>query len=229
MAKRIVKKKKIKIIPFLILIFVVVSVILVLKFSLDQPILNIVIKNTTYISDDYILEQASIKNYPSFVYTTCHDMKKDLKKSIYIKDLKCKKKFYRLVELDIEENTPVFNDSYNKAIVFSDGNSIDSEKMEFDTNIPRLLNYVPKKKYKAFIEGLSKINSDILSRISDIEYVPNDIDKDRFLLYMDDDNNIYITLTKFSKLNYYNEVIAQLGKHKGILYLDNGNHFKIKK
>ena len=44
---------------------------------------------------------------------------------------------------------------------------------------------------------------------------------------MDDGNSVYLTLTKFSKINYYDESIAQLGGHKGILYLDNGNYFKI--
>lgn len=229
MAKRIVKKKKLKIVPFIVLIVVIISIVLVVKFTLDRPILNTIIRNTTYIKDDYVLDKAGIKNYPSFVYTTCFDIKKDLKKSIYIKDLKCRKKFFRVIDLDIDENTPLFTDNYNNTIVFSDGNSIGSDEMEFEVNIPRLLNYVPKKKYKSFIEGLAKIKGDILSRISDIEYVPNDIDKDRFLLYMDDDNSIYITLTKFSKLNYYNDVIAQLDGHKGILYLDSGNHFKIKK
>ena len=44
---------------------------------------------------------------------------------------------------------------------------------------------------------------------------------------MDDGNNVYLTLTKIDKINYYNKVLAQLDGHKGILYLDNGNHFKI--
>ena len=36
-----------------------------------------------------------------------------------------------------------------------------------------------------------------------------------------------ITLTKFKAINHYIEVLAQLENHKGVLYLDNGNHFKI--
>ena len=58
-------------------------------------------------------------------------------------------------------------------------------------------------------------------------YTPNDFDKDRFLLYMDDGNSVYLTITKFRMLNYYNKVLPQLGDKKGILYLDSGNHFKI--
>jgi cell division septal protein FtsQ len=75
---------------------------------------------------------------------------------------------------------------------------------------------------------MKEIKKDILGKISDIEYVPNDYDKDRFLLYMDDGNMVYLTLTKFKMINYYNDVLEQLeGKH-GILYLDSGNHFQIK-
>ena len=71
------------------------------------------------------------------------------------------------------------------------------------------------------------LKDDILVKISDIEYQPNDYDKDRFLLYMDDGNLVYLTLTKFKMINHYNEVIPQLEGHKCILYLDSGNHFKI--
>ena len=74
---------------------------------------------------------------------------------------------------------------------------------------------------------MSNINNNILSKISDIEYQPNDFDKDRFVLYMDDGNMVYLTLTKFKAINHYNEVLSQLEGHKGILYLDSGNHFKI--
>ena len=90
------------------------------------------------------------------------------------------------------------------------------------------MNYVPDKKYKSFIKGMKSVDTDILGKISDIEYIPNDYDKDRFLLYMDDGNMVYLTLTKFKMINYYNNVLEQLeGKH-GILYLDSGNHFQIK-
>ena len=45
---------------------------------------------------------------------------------------------------------------------------------------------------------------------------------------MDDGNMVYLTLTKFKMINYYNDVLKQLEDRHGILYLDNGNHFQIK-
>jgi len=44
---------------------------------------------------------------------------------------------------------------------------------------------------------------------------------------MDDGNSVYMTITKFERLNYYNDVLPQLDGRKGILYLDSGNHFQI--
>ena len=90
------------------------------------------------------------------------------------------------------------------------------------------MNYVPDDKYDTFISKMALIDKGILGKISDIEYTPNDYDKDRFLLYMDDGNMVYLTLTKFKQINYYNEVLEQLEGRKGILYLDSGNHFQIK-
>ena len=78
------------------------------------------------------------------------------------------------------------------------------------------------------IKNMGKIDKSVLAKISDIEYKPNEYDKDRFLLYMDDGNMVYLTLTKFNMINYYNDVLEQLEDRKGILYLDNGNHFQIK-
>ena len=90
------------------------------------------------------------------------------------------------------------------------------------------MNYVPNTKYKSLIKQISKIDKDILGKVSEITYVPNEYDKDRFLLYIDDGNSVYLTLTKFKMLNYYNKVLTQLDGKKGILYLDSGNHFQIK-
>ena len=45
---------------------------------------------------------------------------------------------------------------------------------------------------------------------------------------MNDENTVYITLTKAKNLNNYNKIKEQLGTNKGILYLDSGNYFEIK-
>ena len=86
--------------------------------------------------------------------------------------------------------------------------------------------------YKSFIEGfikgLGKINKDILCKMSEIKYDPNDIDLDRYFVYMNDGNGVYLTVNKFNKINKYNEILESVGKQNGTLYLDYGDYFQAK-
>ena len=99
---------------------------------------------------------------------------------------------------------------------------INSTKISFDIDPDRIVPSDKPYQYKFSISNFSD------NKISDIEYSPNNIDKERFILYMNDGNLVYITLTKFNKISYYDNIYSQLDNHKGILYLDNGNHFEIK-
>jgi len=74
---------------------------------------------------------------------------------------------------------------------------------------------------------MNNVSESIKSQISEILYYPNEQDDDRFLLYMNDGNYVYLTLTKFKQINYYEDVLKSLNGKKGILYLDSGNHFEI--
>ena len=74
---------------------------------------------------------------------------------------------------------------------------------------------------------MNQVDDSVKSEISEIRYYPNNQDDDRFLLNMNDGNLVYLTLTKFKQINYYEDVLEQLDGKKGILYLDSGNHFKV--
>ena len=227
MAKKIVKRKKLKLGNFLIVLLILTVLVFFVYYLLQEPIKNIIIKNTNYLNDDYIINLAGIKNYPSFFLTSSGKIKNKLLKSDYIEKVTIKKETCFILELNIEESRPLFYNSNNNKYVLSNKKEIASETINNSFRVPRLINYVPDNKYNKFIKNMIKVDESVLSKISDIEYLPNDYDKDRFLLYMDDDNMVYLTLTKFKMINHYNEVLAQLDNHKGILYLDSGNHFKI--
>lgn len=227
MTKKIVKKKKLKLVNFLIFLLFLVGLFCGGNYILHIPIKNIIIKNTNYLNDDYIIDLAGIKNYPSFILTNSKAMKNKLLKSSYIKKVTIKKECGFILEIDIDEAKPLFYNVTSNKYVLSNKKEVGEESINSNFRVPRLINYVPDNKYNKFFKGMNSVSSAVLSQISDIEYLPNDYDKDRFLLYMDDGNMVYITLTKFKMINHYNEVLTQLDNHKGILYLDSGNHFKI--
>ena len=228
MAKKIVKKTKIRFVSLLIVLLVLLGLFFGAYFSLKIKIKNIIIKGNTYLNDDYIIDLANIRDYPSFILLKNNKREKAVAKSKYIDSCKIKKKLGFVLEVNVVENKALFYDVNKDKYVLENNSEVPYDDISKDFRVPRLLNYVPDKKYAKFKKGMSSVKNDTLSKISDIEYQPNDYDKDRFLLYMDDGNMVYLTLTKFKMINHYNEVLTQLEGHKGILYLDSGNHFQIK-
>lgn len=222
--KKLKKVKRIKIIPILVTFFIVFILVLTIYLLSFLKITNIYIKGTNYLLDQDILEQAKIDKYPSFIKTTTISIEKRLKKNPYIKKVRVKKKLFRTIEITIEEENILFRKEENNKIVLENGNEVDDK---FKYQVPILLNYVPDTKYDIFVEKMNKIDDSIKAEISEIRYDPNEQDDDRFLLSMNDGNLVYLTLTKFKQINYYEDVLDQLEGKKGILYLDSGNHFKI--
>lgn len=224
MAKKVKKKIRIRILPIIIIIFILTLLSGSVYLLSLIPIKNIYISGNNYLKDQEIIELAKIENYPSFLKTRTKDMKKNIKKSPYVKSVTIKKKILGIVKIQIEEYNILFRKEENNKIVLEDKEElIDNEKYQ----VPILLNYIPDTKYDSFIKGMNQVTPSIKNQISEIRYYPNTQDEDRFLLYMNDGNYVYLTLTKFKQINYYEDVLEKLDGKKGILYLDSGNHFKI--
>lgn len=224
MAKKIVKRKKLRVFRLLLLLFVIAIISFFVYLYVTTNTQNIIIKGNNYISDEEVLQETDLKNYPSFILTMPSKIQKKLAKNQYIKSVKVRRKFYHTFEITIKEYDVLFkNDTLNKYVL--DNKQEITSDLEF--RVPRLVNYTPDRKYSSLIENMKSVDKSILGKISEISYQPNEFDKDRFLLLMDDGNSVYLTLTKFEMINYYNEVLGQLEGRRGILYLDSGNHFKI--
>ncbi len=225
MAKVIKKRKKLKLVAVFLFLVIVAGISYISYLLLDMTIKNILIKGNTIVKDQEIIEQANIEDYPSFLRTTSHKIKKSLRNNPYIASVKVKKRFFNKLIIEIEENNILYLDSNTNRMVLSNGKRIDIDKNSMGSAV--LINEVNQKYQDKFIKRMNEIDKNILRKVSEIKYEPTDLDQGRFLFTMTDGNYVYLTLTKFKNINYYEEVLPQLEGKKGILYLDSGNHFEI--
>ena len=223
---KIKKKKRLKLIPFLLFVLVITGVFFLVDVLLDTRIENIVIKGNKLVTDQQIIDEAGLSNYPSFYKTTSYNIKKALEKNSFIKEVKVKRSFYHVITIEVSEYKVLLKKETTGKLVLENMNEVTTDQ-EIPYTVPRLVNDIPKNKYSKLLKNLLKVKRSVRSSISEFYYDPNEFDKDRFLLYMDDGNSVYLTLTKFRMINYYNDVLPQLDGKKGILYLDSGNHFQI--
>ncbi len=219
--EQIVKHRKIKFANILVVLLLFYIIGYFIYRILVAPINNIYIVNNKYLSDQEIIDISGIRNYPSFILTTSFSIKNKLMKNSLINDVKVTKKIGNVIEINVEEYEPLF--VYDNKILLSSGNTIDG-----DYNLPVIKNKINDDILDKLISKYQNVENEIRLLISEIEYVPNDIDKERFLITMNDGNYVYITLYKINSLNEYVKIVSSLNTNKnGILYLDSGNYFEV--
>ncbi len=218
------KKKKRKIRYDRILIFLVIVIFIVISFTFlfNLKISNIYILNNSFLTDQEIIEMAGISDYPETLKNLSVQIEDRLKNNIYIKDVKVYKKGLTKVYIDVVENRPLFYYESSKKTILTDGRETDEKFV-----VPTVINYITDNYYDAFINEMANLDENILKRISEIQFSPNDVDDNRFLLTMTDGNYVYVNISTFNKLNKYISIIAELPNKNGILYLDYGNNFEI--
>ncbi|MBQ8681792.1 MAG: FtsQ-type POTRA domain-containing protein [Bacilli bacterium] len=227
MAKKKKKKRVFKIKNICILLGILLLLVGIFYYAITMPIKNIYIKGNQIISDDEIIELSALYQYPSFLLTRKSELKQSIKQNKYIKSIDISKKIGNIIEITIEEYQ-VIAITKDENIILSNGQKLENTYNLND--IPILINEISNEEiYNNFTNKFSKIKTNILRQISQIEYTPVEVDEDRFLLYMNDGNLVYITLTKIDKLNKYNKIKDKLEGKNGIIYLDSGNYVELKK
>lgn len=224
MVKKMKKKKKIKLIPFFCFLLFLVGGYFLLCFLFSLDIKNIYVYDNVFLSDQEIIDLSGIGDYKGFLKVSKSRIRKNILTSDYVEDVKVKKSFFGVIQIYVEEYRFILYNSTNEMVVLS--NKTEKKMDGVILDIPILLNYVPDTIYDDFIFELCNVDEDVLKDISEIEYSPNSYDKERFLLYMNDGNYVYINIDRFSNINYYEEIYPNLDNKKGILYLDSGNHFE---
>ena len=218
-----VKKKRINFKRLITLLLILSIILITISYIINIPIKNIYVIGNDIVSDKEIIKEAKIDSYPPIIKTNTRNIEKILEKNVYIKNVSVKKKLSGKIYLYVEEEKPLF--IYNNKLVLTNGKQVENEYM---------VNYVPIIKnsiddiYEKTISSFSKINKEALIKISEVEYKPNDLDKERFLLTMNDANYVYINLLKIEKINKYNTISGELNGKKGIIYLDSGDYVELK-
>ena len=218
------KKKNKKKIILKILIIIIILGSLTFYFK-NMKIKNIYVTGNNNLKDQEIIELAGINNYPNLFQISSKKIEKKIKLNPLIDSVKVKKTFLGKITINIKEYNLLLKNEIDNTIYLDNG-----QKITNDINIiglPTLTNDVDKDILNNFLKKLNTINKDILSKISEITYSPNEYDKDLFLFLMNDGNYVYITTTRLDNINKYENVLLELEGKKGIIYLDSGNHFEI--
>ena len=189
---------------------------------LCNPISNIYISGNYYLSDWEVIEKAALDNYPSSASNTVSLIKNRLEEENLISEAKVVKKKFTIVYIEITENRPVlYHQGEGKTVL------MDKTKITEKYDVPILTSSLEEDIYNELLSKMNKIDLDVLNKMSEINYSPDEVDDERFIVTMTDGNYVYLTLNKFTLINDYNDIVKEFDNKKGILYLNSGGYFKI--
>lgn len=226
-------KRKSRFKSFILFLFLVGLLLFVLfllgAYVFDVKARTVVVHNNTVLTDQQVMDAAFPNhNFPNFFLVNSNQIERKLKENPIVKSVTLKRKLFFEVHLYVKENKPLFfREDINK-ITLNSGLSLNNND-DYNFEVPSLINYVPDTKYKILIEKMDSIDYSIIKKMSDIKYDPNKYDEDRFLIFMNDSNKVYINLPKFKNLNKYDSMVEKFEGKRGTLYLDSGNYFKVNK
>lgn len=226
--KRVSKKVKVFLSLILFIILTIISSVLLCTYVFDVKAKAIIIHGNDIVTDEEVLESINMVDYPNFFLANSKDIKKALKTNGFINKVTVKKNVFMQIHIYVEENKPLFIREDTNMIVFDKNSEIPNDKTK-ELTVPYLINYVPNTKYDEFIKKMKLIDYNLIKKISQIKYEPTKYDEDRFVLYMNDSNRVYINLPKFKSFNRYDEMVTKFEGKTGKLYLDSGNYFEIDK
>lgn len=219
-----VRKRKFNYKKIIIVLTIIIFGVLIFFSYRSLKVKTIYVVGNKLLTESEILDKTNLLSYPKLYQVNINDIKNKLKENKLINNVRIKKTLAGKVTIEISENKILYQEKSGK-YVLSNKEEISLDKTP--SGIPTLINDCEEIKDK-FIEKLMLIDDSIMLHISEIEYKPTDLDKERFMFYMSDTNYVYVTLSRINLINSYNEIYPTLEGKKGILYLDSGNHFEIK-
>lgn len=221
--KRQKKKRRLKVGRLLFLLVFLFILGLGIYYLVNVPIKSILINGNSLLTDEEVIRISKLEDYPSYFSTLSLSVEKRLLKNDYVSSVKVSKGIFN-IKIDIVENKVLFIDSKTKE-KYTLKSTIKDDKA---ICVPYLTSSIPENKKKEFVKAMNKIDKDILCKMSEIKYDPNEIDDDRYFVYMNDGNSVYLTVNKFDKLNKYNTILENVGMQNGTMYLDYGDYFEAK-
>ena len=216
------KKRKILYGRIFLAIFLLAMIIVLIVVLVPKKIKNISVSGNQFLSDQEVIELAGLEDYPSTFTHFSFQIKQALEDDVFVKSATVSKSWLYDVHIAIEENRPLFYDTTKQKTILESGDEVDGS---FD--VPTLVNYTPDTIYSKLIQKMKDLDTDIIRRISEMQYDPNDVDPNRFLFTMDDGNYVYLTANQLSNINNYVTIISKFVGKKGILYLDSGEYFQV--
>lgn len=198
---------------FTLLIFLL-SIIVFIIFLLNLRVKNILIVGNTYIKDSEIIRACNLKDYPYYKDINKKSLENTINDIPLLNKTKVTKKLNGTLKITVEEEKPLLYLNDPSKIITDQNNTYENINLDI-ISMPTLKNNISEETKKILVTALSKVKTNLLEMISEIEYTPTIsqngtiIDDKRFTFYMNDSNIAVVNAINIDKFNNYLKIVSK--------------------
>lgn len=216
----------------IVLMFVIVLLISVYFISPYRLLEDVYVTGTDEVYDQEILDSSGLKSGESIWenYLNKSDIELQIEKSnpqiknvkltlSDIQDFTLIVKEYKTVAYLSEEQT------YKK--ILENGEILDASVANLNSTHPILHSFEKGTVLVQFLDEYKKLDDNVKKMVSEIEFLRENPDKRLVQIFMNDGNEVLVTIPSFSdRLNYYQEMREAVDQKKGLFDLEAGAYFR---
>ncbi|KGR73806.1 cell division protein FtsQ/DivIB [Ureibacillus sinduriensis] len=218
---------------FLIVIFLATLFLLLYFQSPYSEIKNVEVVGAELVDADYYREQSTLQPGDSMWGFKVTDVSDKISREHWVKDVSVKRKWLTTVQIEVEEWEKVAYISLENELypMLENGDIFKEASSLAPIDAPLFLEFEDEKLRKRVLEELAKLDSTVLSLISQINSTPSSADPYALTLFMNDGYEVRAEVTTLAeKLNYYPSIVAQIesagSTEKGIIDIEVGSYYK---
>ncbi|MDC3412835.1 cell division protein FtsQ/DivIB [Aquibacillus sp. 3ASR75-11] len=226
------KKANRRLIFYLSVFFVLISIIIYLQSSLSD-VRYVAVSGNAFLEEQYIKEQSGLSKKDNFWSVDKNKVETSIKNNPLIKSVQVSKKFPSTIRIEVEEYDRVayvkVNGSWSP--ILETGKVLDKQQGEPSLGDAPLLSGFTKEIYlKEMTNELNALSDRVVDLISEIEWQPQKDNPYRIILYMNDGFLVEASIRNFSKrMQLYPSIASQIDASKkgsGVIHIGVGAYFQ---
>ena len=206
--RKLNKKRFLRLLGFLILLVVIII------FTLNLKVKNIIITGNNYIKDSLIIRECNLKDYPYYKDISKKTIETKINSIPLLNSAKVSKKLNGTLKITLEEEVPLLYLNDTSKIITNKNKIYENITLDL-VSMPTLKNNISDTTQEYLVTALDKVSPNLRMMISEIEYTPTIsqngtiIDDKRFTFYMNDSNIAVVNAINIDKFNNYLKIVSK--------------------
>lgn len=223
------KKANRRLVFYLSIFFILISIIVYLQSPLSQ-IKHIEVVGNKVLTDDEVIQHSGLALHKNIWIVQKKGIKNKVESHPVVETAEVHRSLPQTIRLEVKEHHIIgyMKEEGTYFPILQNGMMVKKERISNQGDGPLLNDFEEDAYLKRMASELNEVPEDVFNLISEITWVPTEKNKYKIVLYMNDGFIVEATIRNFArKMKTYPSIVSQLEEgDRGIIHMGVGTYFE---